>query len=158
MQVCKVADVAMTMVNRSIELAQSTGDENYYMDFVKLHKLLYLGQCAMLSTYDQLLFEEQISAHRCGPYVEGIHFVPGTRGFGKITVPFRESEFVFPSYWRQEIIDQVLKSFGTFSTEELIDYTRELEPYRAVEDEITEENKPVISRGLMRQYARQCVT
>ena len=120
---CKVADVAMTMVNRSIELAQSTGDENYYMDFVKLHKLLYLGQCAMLSTYDQLLFEEQISAHRCGPYVEGIHFVPGTQGFGKI-----------------------------------IDYTRELEPYRAVEDEITEENKPVISRGLMRQYARQCVT
>ena len=32
---CKVADAAMAMVNRSIELAWETRNESYYMDFVK---------------------------------------------------------------------------------------------------------------------------
>ena len=35
------------LCNRSIELAWETRNESYYMDFVKLHKLLYMAQCSM---------------------------------------------------------------------------------------------------------------
>ena len=102
---CKVADAAMAMVNRSIKLAQDYGDESYYMDFVKLHKLLYLAQCSMLAQYGRTMFDEKITAHHCGPYVEGIHFIPRMRGFGQINVPFSEMKFVRPSYRRMKIIE-----------------------------------------------------
>ena len=65
----KTADVAMKMVNHSIELKKKYGNDAYYMDFVKLHKLMYLAQCAMLANYGRPLFEEQITAYGCGPYV-----------------------------------------------------------------------------------------
>ena len=45
---CFAIDAAMDMVNMSIELVEETGDSSYYMNSMKLHKLLYLSQCAML--------------------------------------------------------------------------------------------------------------
>ena len=36
-------DVAVNILDKSIERGKE--DPSYYMDFVKLHKLLYLGQC-----------------------------------------------------------------------------------------------------------------
>ena len=146
---CRAADVAMTMVNRSIALAHKTGNAGYYMDLVKLHKLLYLAQCYMLVNYGRPMFVEQITAHQCGPYVEGIHFVARKRGFDKITYPFSELDFVPPSYRRLEEIDAVLEGFGTWSTAELVQYTKETPAYSAVADAITDEYKPLISQQSM---------
>lgn len=154
---CRAADAAMAMVNRSIELARKTRDESYYMDFVKLHKLLYLAQCEMLARYGRLLFEDRITAHQCGPYVEGIHFIPGECGFGQIRNPFDAIDFVKPSYRQMEVIDATLESYGTLRTEELIEYTRNTLPYCAVADKITESYRPQISRTLMSQMALQSV-
>lgn len=143
---CRAADVAMTMVNRSIELADKTKNASYYMDLVKLHNLLYLAQCYMLDNYGRPMFVEQITAHQCGPYVEGLHFVARKRGFGKIDYPFSELDFVLPSYRRLEGIDAVLEEFGTWSTAELVEYTKETPPYAVVADSITDEYKPIISQ------------
>lgn len=144
---CKVADAAMTMVNKSIELAQA--NESFYMDFVKLHKLLYLAQCRMLEQYGRTMFDERITAHQCGPYIEGLHFVPHKRGFDEIKVPFAKHEFVPPSYRRMKVIEQVLEEFGEFSTEGLIQYTKETLAYCAVADKIEEHVKPEISPELI---------
>lgn len=155
---CKAADVAMAMVNRSIELAKEYGDESYYMDFVKLHKLMYLAQCSMLAQYGRTMFDEKITAHQCGPYVEGIHFVPRARGFGRITVPFDERIFARPSYRRIKVIGQVLEEFGGSGTGELIQYTKESPAYLAVEDGIGEYDRPEISPELMLQSETQRVS
>lgn len=152
---CKVADAAMVMVNRSIELVRESGDESYYMDFVKLHKLLYLAQCSMLDKYGQTMFDEKITAHQCGPYVEGIHFVPHNRGFGRIEVPFSKSDFVYPSYRRMEVIEQVLKEYGKSSTEKLIQYTKRTPAYCAVADGIKEHDGPEIPPEVMKQSIAQ---
>ena len=148
---CKVADAAMAMVNRSIELAGETGDESYYMDFVKLHKLLYLAQCLMLVQYGQLMFDEKITAHQCGPYVADLHFIPRCRGFGEIKNPFSKSEFVRPSYRRMKVIEQVLGEFGRNSTEELIQYTKETPAYCAAADGIEGDYRPEITQEQMLQ-------
>lgn len=148
---CKVADAAMAMVNRSIELAWETRDKSYYMDFVKLHKLLYLAQCSMLAQYGQPMFDEKIAAHQCGPYVEGIHFVPRLRGFGKIEFPFSKTEFVRPSYRRMKVIEQVLEAYGRESTEDLIQITKETPAYCAAAMEIEGDYRPDISPELMLQ-------
>lgn len=153
---CRVADAAMAMVNRSIELAAQ--DEAYYMDFVKLHKLLYLAQCSMLSQYGRTMFDEKITARQCGPYVEGIHFVPRKRGFGRIELPFNKLDFVRPSYRRMKVIEQVLEEHGKYSTKELIQYTKETPPYFAVEDSIVEDDWPEISPELMLLKTTQSVS
>ncbi len=146
---CRAADAAMTMVNRSIELARETGNDSYYMDLVKLHNLLYIAQCEMLSLAGRPMFVEQITAHQCGPYVEGLHFVARKRGFDRIQYPFSERDFVRPSRRRQEVIDAVLSEFGTWSTADLVQFTKETPPYSMVEDEITDNYKPVISTQSM---------
>lgn len=150
---CKVADAAMAMINRSIELACATGDESYYMDFVKLHKQLYIAQCSMLAQYGQPMFEEKVTAHQCGPYVEDLYFVPRLRGFGRIEVPFSKSEFVRPSYRRMKVIEQVLEEYGRESTEELIQYTKNTPAYLIAAEEIEGDYRPEITPELMQSTA-----
>ena len=149
---CKAADVAMTMVNESIRLAEETRDVNYYMDFVKLHKLLYLGQCYMLGIHDRPLFEETVSAHQCGPNVENIHFVPAERGFGVIDTPFSEDDIVRPSLVRIDAIEWVLRNYGNKKTEFLVEYAKSTEPYKKVAAGITDTDKPTISTEDMKDW------
>ena len=155
---CKAADAAMAMVNLSIEMVKECGDESYYMDFVKLHKLLYLAQCSMLAQYGQTMYDEKVTAHQCGPYVEGIHFIPHERGFGRIESPFDERAFVRPSYRRMKVIRQILEAFGGESTEDLIQRTKETLAYCAVADLIGEHDEPEILPALMRQNVIQSVS
>ena len=141
---CLASDVAMTMVNRSIEMAKTRSNNQYYLDSVKLHKLLFLGQYYMLKHYGRPLFEEEITAHYCGPYVNGIQVIPGTKGFAQIKDPFSEREFVYPSVIRMNIIDRILEKYGQCSAEAIIEIAKETKPYKAVESLITQTYKPVI--------------
>lgn len=132
---CMARDVAVAMINRSIYLAEEKKDERYLMDFVKLHKLMYLGQCYILSQYGMSLFEDEISAHRCGPYVDGIGFVPAEHGFGLITQKIEKIENGIPflpiSYTRAETVDFILESYGTKSTDEIVEITKGTKAYQA---------------------------
>ena len=141
---CTVADVAMVMVNESIRMAQINQDSRYYMDFIKLHKLLYLGQCCMLRQYERPLFAEDIRAHHCGPTVDRLDFIPAQCGFGTITESFSSSDIAIPSPSRLAVIDWVLENFGTWSTEDIIHCTKATPPYKMVKAQITETTKPVI--------------
>ena len=47
-------DVAVDMLDKSIERGKK--DPNYYMDYVKLHKLLYLAQCYLSFKYQKFHF------------------------------------------------------------------------------------------------------
>lgn len=146
---CKVADIAMMMINKSIHMAKQAGDDRYLMDFEKLHKLLYLGQCCMMSQYGRTLFEEDITAHRCGPYVDDMDFIPAKCGFGPISIPFPASDFVVPAASCLAVIDWVLETFGVWSTTDIIRYTISTPPYRAVERQISETDKPIIPVEIM---------
>lgn len=121
---CKSIDAAVAMVNRSIEMAKSNDDRRYYMDSVKLHKLLYIAQCHALSEYNVTLFEEKIEAHRCGPLVRGLDLIPGKCGFDIITKKLNHADFGtidFPlSFSRKKAIDDVLEKYGTYSTEKIV--------------------------------------
>lgn len=155
---CRAADAAMAMVNQSIELVRVSGDEAYYMDFVKLHKLLYLAQCSMLARYGQTMFDEKITARQCGPYVDGIHFVPRRRGFDRIECPFNDQDYVRPSYWRMRIIRQVLEEYGMLDTDNLIECTKETYAYLQLKDDIGEHHWPEITPDLMCLSAIQSVS
>ena len=121
---CKSIDVAIAMINRSIERVSAENNPKYYMDFVKLHKLMYLGQCYIHSKYDMDLFEESITAHHCGPLVDGLSQIPGICGFDLIKDILNPSDFgtidMPLSYFRIETIDKVLDKYGTYTTEEIV--------------------------------------
>ena len=134
---CMARDVAVAMVNKSIDLATAKNDNRYLMDFVKLHKLLYLGQCFILSRYDMCLFEDDISAHRCGPYVDGIGFIPAEYGFGALKEKIIKSKngvvYLPISYSRTETVDLILEKYGTKTTDEIVEISKGTKAYHAYE-------------------------
>lgn len=150
---CCSRDAGMTMINMSIDLAEKTGDASYYMDSMKLHKLLYLSQYTMLQTYGRRMFAEKITAHSCGPYVDGIKSIPAMRGFGLILERFHpeNDDLVYPSVARLEILEQTLEEYGKMTTEELIRKTKGTDPYKEVADQITETDKPEITVDSMKK-------
>ena len=110
---CKSIDVAIAMVNRSIDLADDGKHPEYYMDFVKLHKLMYAGCCYLRAKYDMALFEEKVSVHHCGPLVDGLSQIPGICGFDLIREPLNPADFgtidMPLSYFRKEAIEKTLE-------------------------------------------------
>lgn len=148
---CKARDIAISMVNRSVDLSEGSG-LNYYMDFVKLHKLLYLGQCYMFSTYKKPLFEDKIYAHHCGPYVDNIHFIPAYYGYAPITEHISSENLSRLSMFRIDAIETILQRYGTKSTDELIALTKSTDPYKKVEAEVSDDNKAEITIESISEY------
>ena len=118
-------DIAKEMVNRSIDLALMNNDNRYLMDFVKVHKLLYLGYCHLLSEYNMELFEDDIYNTASGPYINGIGFITAQYGFGLLDnkIPDKDADgFIYftPSFSRGETIDFILDRFGRLDTDEVV--------------------------------------
>lgn len=130
---CKSIDAAITMVNKSVERVERTDDRNYYMDYIKLHKLLYIAQCHALDQYHTTLFEEEVEAHRCGPLVKGLDLIPGKCGFDLITWRLDPKTFgtidMPLTYFRSKAIDEVLDRFGKYSTEKIVSIIKETQVY-----------------------------
>lgn len=149
---CKARDVAMAMIKKSIILAKENEDDRYLMDFVKLHKLMFLGQCYILYYYDIELFQESISAHSCGPYVDGINFIPATYGFSEIKDSKNqdgyEPMFLPLSLTRGETVDIILEKYGTLTTKEIVTKVKETYAYKVYEGNY--ESKPIISCEAMK--------
>lgn len=144
----KSIDIAVAMINRSVDLATENDDPRYYMDYIKLHKLMYLGQCYLLSQYNMRLFEENIEAHDDGPHVDGIVGIPGFCGFDKIKAKIMDDDKVgtciLPlSYFRNETVDIILAKYGILSTWDIVALVKETCAY-----EIYEGN-PIISCNAM---------
>lgn len=129
----KSIDVATYLLDKSIERAQE--DSSYYMDFIKLHKLMYLGKCYLDCMYGIDLFEEDITANSDGPYIKGINSVPAVCGFGKITnidelKQYLKNDILPLSLSREEICDAILDMFGKYSTLELVRITKNTLAYK----------------------------
>lgn len=121
----KSIDVAIKMLEESIERGKY--DQSYYMDFVKLHKLMYLGYCYLNFLYGLDLFEEKITANSDGPYVDGLSLVTALCGFENITNidNLRQLRFNLPlSYSRDEICDLILDVYGRYDTKEIVEISK----------------------------------
>lgn len=144
-----VADAAMFIVNCTVGRAIETGDEARYIDFVQLHKLLYLAQCEMMRQYGQPLFGGTILARPSGAYVDKISFVVRQKGFSKIKVPFTEEEFVRPSYRRVKVVKQILDEYGRKDVPELCFLTMNTPGYRTAMARKSGEEDPEILLSYM---------
>lgn len=139
---CKVADAAMTMVNQSIDLVNQTGDSRYYTDFYKLHKLLYYAQGYMLVHYKKRLFDEDICAHKCGPFIKEL--LDLDISYDTIQQRFC-AEDVYPlTSDRMDAIAHTLRRFGTMSKDELVNRTKREWLYQKYGDESDVDAKRVI--------------
>lgn len=120
---CKVADAAMTMANNAIALANEKG-ASYYADFYKLHKLLYYAQGYTLTHYNKKLFEEDIEAHSCGPFIPVLLTLPIIDGFGPIKTLFPEDEICPLTDDRNQAIIHTLRIYGGKAKEELVNQSK----------------------------------
>lgn len=121
----KSIDVAIKMLEESTQRGKY--DQSYYMDFVKLYKLMYLGYCYLNFLYGLDLFEEKITANSDGPYVDGLSLVTSLCGFEKITNidNLRQLRFNLPlSYSRDEVCDLILDVYGRYDTKELVEISK----------------------------------
>lgn len=132
-------DVAYHLLKKSITLGQK--DSDYYMDFVKLHKLLFLGQCYLNFEYGLDLFDDKITANADGPYVHGLNLVPALCGFGEIkniddlemylncAIPYHLTHKLPLPLLRDETCDLILENFGNYSTMELVKMSKKTIAY-----------------------------
>jgi len=117
----KSLEVAVDFLKKSIERGKE--EPRNYMDFVKLHKLMYLGQCYINYHYGMNLFEDKIIAMDDGPYIEGLELVVGKCGFGEIKNIDELENYVIPmplSFTRNETVDYILNTYGQYSTDEIV--------------------------------------
>ena len=147
---CKVMDAAMIMVNKSIKMAEEKKDTNYLLDYVAVHKLLFLCQHKMLNKYGNPMFDEEIYAHECGPYVNGLTFLLLEKGSGPIREPFDEKDIVPTTYIRQVVMEAVLDVYGGRSTEEIVRAAKNSKLYAELTSDISEEFSPPILKSRMK--------
>jgi len=125
-------DVAIALLEKSIQRAKE--DHRYYMDFVKLHKLIFLGQCYHRYIWDMNLVREDIIIREDGPYIKGLNTVVAYCGFGKIDDICklkRKVGLYFPmTTLRDETCDFILDNFGMLSTMDLVKLTKKTESYK----------------------------
>ena len=117
-------DIAVYLLKKSIKLGQN--DSNYYMDFIKLHKLMFLAQCYLNFKYGLNLFDDKITATDDGPYVDGINSVPAMCGFDIIKniddlnqhlhhiMPCHIAHILPLPLLRDETLDLILDMFGKY--------------------------------------------
>lgn len=128
-------DVAVNILDKSIERGKE--DSSYYMDFVKLHKLLYLGQCYLSFKYEMDLFNDKITANDDGPYVDGLKLIPAICGFDEIKTmdEFKLCKMTLPlTLSMDETVDYILNKFGKYSTDEIVRLTKDTIGYQEVYD------------------------
>lgn len=128
----KSIDVALTLINESIKRGQNNPD--YYMDYIKLHKLMYLGQCLVRNKYEFDLFGEQVLASETGPYIEGLDIITAACGFEEIKdveelKKYTPVDFLIPIL-RKECCDLILDIFGKYNTEQIVKFTKNTFAYR----------------------------
>ena len=143
-KMCKISELADSLINRSIELQRTTGDPTHSVNFYKLCKLLYIGQGWMLKNHGVPLFREgQISARECGPYIEVLEpyfwqwgIDPITEQMGAIG-PFPKSV--------EDTLDELMKELGQESWVVLSKATKSHEVvqkvYRAKHNDIISEEE-----------------
>lgn len=130
----KSLDVAVAFLEKSIELGKK--DSRYYMDFVKLHKLMYLGQCFISSKFDMDLFEESVVADQSGPYIKGIGLITGYCGFSEIydITKLKDKALDMPlSYTRNETINLILERYGKLTTDQIVMFCKQTYAYKQYE-------------------------
>lgn len=157
MQKMRGIDIAAFMLNRSIDLAKDKNDERYYMDYIKLHKLLFLGQCYLLYKYGEHLFYEDVIANDDGPYIDSLtNIVPGVCGFGPITRKIAPREFrcdtIAPTVYQLEAIDEMLSLYGPHSTFAVVTMTKALNAYKesiAQPQNSTFDGRPIIPEYML---------
>lgn len=125
-------DIAINLLDKSIQRGKE--DERYYMDFVKLHKLIFLGQCYHRYVWDIDLVDNNIVMREDGPYINGLNSVVAYCGFDEIKnidELKREIGFYFPvTPLRNETCDFILDNFGRLSTMDLVKLTKQTDIFK----------------------------
>lgn len=142
-------EIATRILKKSIEKGKQ--DANYYMDYVKLHKIMYLGQCYMLYKYGINLFDEYIIARKEGPYIDGLDAITAVFGFEDIkSIDGLEKhtyiDMIIPAL-RGETCDLMVNIFGKYSTEEIVKLSKNTLAYQ--ESYVHEKNNIISSKDLM---------
>lgn len=125
---CKVIDAAMTLVNYSIDKRDETGNDSYYVDFYKLHKLLYYAQGYMLAKEGIQLFEEDIEAHNCGPLIPEVGELAGQ--FDSITKRFFNNNIFALTPDRINVIKFIVNKIGFYTKEKLVNMSKQGSLYK----------------------------
>ena len=122
-----IPDVAWTMINCAIDMANEKKDSAYFLDFYKLHILLYYAQGYMLVSYGRVLFKEEIIIDDSGPFIPGVLLLP--TGYDKITEKIQDRIYPLTSD-RMSAIRTVLQKYGANTKDELVCKARQDELYK----------------------------
>lgn len=142
-------DMAVCLINMLIDKAKETEKKEYYSNFIKIHKLLFIAQCYSYAKDGKPLFESKITANGDGPYIWSMSAkIPGHCGFGQIdqrisTVDVGAS-VVFLSNRMKDILETVINKYGHLSTMDIVLLTKSTTAWKISYDEEQKESRNII--------------
>lgn len=137
---CRANDVAGVMIKESIKLRDSLQDDRYYLDFYKLNKLMYIAQGISLSRTKRIIFNDDILAYKCGPYIKALEYVFLDWGFDPISEEYQDTITLPPDI--KDILVEIIKEYGVYDRHTLGLLTKSQNPWK--EHYVSDEEAQVI--------------
>lgn len=125
----KAIDAAIYLSNKVIELSEKEKKKGYVVDFIKVHKMLYIAQGIMLAKFNKTLFDETIYAHHEGPWIDNLTIFYGMVEFKEIKKPLKMISVLELTEKRKMVLDYVAEKYGYQTRDALVLATKAQKPY-----------------------------
>ena len=116
---CLVKELGKYIVNKCL-------DQGIDIDLSKLQKLLYFAQKKCLIEDGEPMFASDFLAWNCGPGLKEV-FLALKEGLPKFTSKYDNT--IMPLSRHVEIIDDVILAYGPKTTKELVDISKQEQPW-----------------------------
>lgn len=131
-------------------------EDNYYMNQLKLLKLVYISHCWYLACTDRLLIIDSVEAWRYGPIIPNLYKY--TKKFSRFRIT--EPLMIEDTYWKNSLVDidfleAIWRNYSKFSGLQLSSLVNK---EGSVWDQVQREcgggdrSGPIIPNDMMRRY------
>ena len=142
----RTKDITNKIINTSIDFKFNYNDENFYITFYSLNKLLYFAQKEMIKKYNRRIIDSEITANSTGPFIEETKEIFYKYIYEKIKEKQKEEIALPPSV--NDIIFNVVQQYGSLSDQEIGLLSKREKAYQ---EAILNKNSNIITESLIKE-------
>lgn len=145
--------IATKFINKSIDMVKFSGQEEFYLNFSKLHSLMFIAQCYSLVEWDKPLFRGDAIARQDGINISGLcGFTSNSFGDDYFKYKVNESKYGTSTSLndvQDSIIESILLMYGRRNAMELAWMTKATRSWQHNKQYVDDLDSPVVNYSYM---------
>ncbi len=141
--------IATKFINKAIDMVKFSGQEDFYLNFSKLHSLMFIAQCYSLAEWDRPLFRGDAIARPDGINIDGLcGFTSNSFGDELFKYKVNESRYGTSTSLndvQDSIIESVLLMYGRYNAIELAWMTKSTRSWQKNQQYVNDLDSPVVN-------------